>query len=207
MLINVCVSLRHILTRPGWMDDDGGMSGGQLLSQTVSSLRRIRRRNPKMRGTRFANPQDTSKLRRLSLKSMLPTLYSYLAALLLLVSCASQWEARASWARSIMRERTRAFVATSSASQSDRESVDSIYTPARGVFVAESRGARAEPGGQPKEAHVRPASPLAYLAGVLYVFGSVLWDMLTGVASFAAGSLCDIGDTGEDDEWKRTSLK
>lgn len=40
-----------------------------------------------------------------------------------------------------------------------------------------------------------------------YVFGSVLWDMLTGVASFAAGSLCDIGDTGEDDEWKRTSLK
>lgn len=85
-------------------------------------LRRLGR-NPKMRGIRFANPQDTSKLRRLSLKSLLPTLYSYLAALLLLVSCASQWEARASWARSIMRERTRAFVATSSASQSDRESV------------------------------------------------------------------------------------
>lgn len=80
-------------------------------------------RDPKMRGMRFANTQDTSKLRRLLLKSMPPTLYSYLAALLLLVSCASQWGDRGGRARPTMCEHTRAFVAASSASQSSRESV------------------------------------------------------------------------------------
>lgn len=91
-------------------------------TETSSMLRRLWR-DPKMRGMRFANPQDTSKLRRLSLKSMPATLYSYLAALLLLVSCASQWGARAGRVRPMMCEHTKAFVAASSASQSSRELV------------------------------------------------------------------------------------